>query len=291
MLAAAASSAATCTSAEVRDYTLSPVDSSATAQKARRPGPAFRFMFAPPAKWPGAMHWRYNHDNAPAAYRANRQAAIQEIIAASQKWTAACGVQIAYDGETTAVPLTLDAARADGMNVVGWQALNIGNTGAEYSWYLSSGLAERALVDSDIAFDPVYVTTSTQLTRTATHEWGHAIGLAHSNVSNTVMSGPPDTAYTNAADLTPDDVNGCRCLYGAADGQRAGYMCSLPDEIDFGTLEIGAAATQRDITVTNSGNNALMVSGIGPAPANLTSAPMGAFRAPRSRRVQAALST
>ena len=148
------------------------------------------------------------------------------------------------------------------MNVVGWQSLNIGNSGFEYSWYQSSGVTERTLVDSDIALDPLYVTSSAQLTRVATHEWGHVIGLAHSNVEGALMSGPPDTAYSNLADLTPDDVNGCRCLYGTPDGLQAGYVCSLPDVIDFGTLSVGTSSSQSDVTVTNSGNATLTVASI-----------------------------
>ncbi len=262
MLAGAASLAAPCAAAEVSDYVLSPIGRFATAQKADRPGPDFKHMFDPPARWPGVMRWRYNHDNAPAAFSANRSAAIQEIIAASQKWTAVCGVQIVYDGETASAPRMSNAAGSDGTSVVGWQTLNLGNWGAANSWYLSAGLTERTLVDSDIALDPRYLTTGAELGRIVAHEWGHAIGLAHSNVARALMSGPPDSAYNNLTDLTADDVNGCRCLYGPPDGQRAGYVCSLPEEIDFGTLEAGEAASQRDVTVTNSGNAALTISGI-----------------------------
>lgn len=51
----------------------------------------------------------------------------------------------------------------------------------------------------------------------ARHEIGHAIGLPHSNVPNSVMSGPPFTQY---AIFTPrlqlSDIESCRALYGAS---------------------------------------------------------------------------
>ena len=76
------------------------------------------------------------------------------------------------------------------------------------------------------------------------------------------MSGPPDSSYTNFMELTADDVHGCRCLYGPAAGQQAGYLCSLPEDIDFGTLDVGATASARAVTVSNSGNAGLAITGI-----------------------------
>src|SRR5262249_16505311 len=109
-----------------------------------------------------------------------------------------------------------------------------------------------------------FVTTVDQMTRALSHEWGHAIGLGHSNVEGALMSGPPDSMYTIGADLTADDVHGCRCLYGPAAGQQAGNVCSLPEMIDFGTIAVGATSRESLVTVTNSGNAALVMSDIQP---------------------------
>ena len=55
--------------------------------------------------------------------------------------------------------------------------------------------------------------TGIRLLDTAAHEIGHAIGLAHSNVWNSVMA-----AYYNhnikVTKLTEDDVKGAQALYG-----------------------------------------------------------------------------
>ena len=77
------------------------------------------------------------------------------------------------------------------------------------------------------------VTTPQLLASIITHEWGHAIGLGHSPLADTLMAGPPDAAYSNLSDLTPDDVQGCRCLYGPPAGVQAGFVCSLPTQDRF----------------------------------------------------------
>jgi hypothetical protein len=259
VLLGATASVSTRAAEEAQDYALS----SAQSASAQQSGAVskYKFMFGAPARWPGVMHWRYNHANAPAPF-SNKDAVIQQIVAESAKWTSVCGVQIAYDGETTNAPKTLAAGGPDGTSVIGWQKPDMGISGATYAWYVTNGSGAMTLVDSDIMIDPMYVTTSAQLTKTVSHEWGHAIGLAHSNVELALMSGPPDSTYTNYNDLTPDDVHGCRCLYGPPAGQTAGNICSLPEVIDFGTIGVGATSSESQVTVTNSGNATLSISGI-----------------------------
>ena len=247
---------------------MSPVPGAPSAQTSRATS-KFEFMFSAPAKWPGALVWYYNHAGAPVQFSSAKEAVIQQIVAQSAKWTAACGIQIEYGGETEAVPRTL-AEGPGGISVVGWRKPDMtgiegnatGATGATYVWYQSSGPNVLTLVESDMMLDPTYVTTFDQMTRTASHEWGHAIGLAHSNVEGALMSGPPDSMYTNGADLTADDVHGCRCLYGPAAGQAAGNVCSLPDMINFGVIPVGSTSSETQVTVTNSGNAALVMSDI-----------------------------
>jgi predicted Zn-dependent protease len=247
--------------AEVSDYVLSPVPGASSAQRSDS-NSKFKFMFGAPAKWPGALRWYYNHVGAPVQFNA-KEVVIQQIVAESAKWTAACGIQIAYGGETDAVPKTT-AGGPDGISVVGWQKPDMGISGATYVWYQSYGQNDLTLVESDMMLDPRYVTTFDQMTRTVSHEWGHAIGLGHSNVERALMSGPPDSMYTNGTDLTADDVHGCRCLYGPPAGQQAGNVCSLPEVIDFGTLAVGPTSSESQVTVTNSGNAALVMSDIRP---------------------------
>ena len=253
-------SAPTHAAQESADYAVSAVSAAQQTQGAGAVS-KFKYMFGAPARWPGAMHWSYNHANAPAQLSGAKDAVIQQLITQSSKWSAACGIQFVYDGETAAVPKTL-AGGPDGISVVGWQKPDMGVSGATYSWWQSNGSGAMTLVDSDMMIDPNYVTTTAQLTTTVVHEWGHAIGLAHSNVERTLMSGPPDSSYTNYTDLSPDDVHGCRCLYGPPAGQTAGNVCSLPEVLDFGNISVGTTSSESAVTVTNNGNAALIVSGI-----------------------------
>ncbi|HVN35907.1 MAG TPA: choice-of-anchor D domain-containing protein [Casimicrobiaceae bacterium] len=243
----------------MQDFVLSPAPGTLAAQ--RSPAVSkFKFMFGAPARWEGALHWRYNPANAPAQFSSSKDAVVAQLVAESAKWTAVCGIQIAYDGETTAAPQTL-AGGPDGVSVIGWGHPDMGISGATYVWYQGSA-NDMTLVESDMFLVPEYVTTQTQLTETVSHEWGHAIGLAHSNLEGALMSGPPDSTYTNGSTLAPDDVHGCRCLYGPAAGQTAGNVCSLPELIDFGTLAVGAASGESTVTVANSGSAALVISAI-----------------------------
>lgn len=247
---------------DATDYALQGLPGAATAGSVARPVSRFEWMFDAPARWPGPLRWRYNPANAPAPYNTNKDAAIQQLIAAADKWNAACGIQIVYDGETSSAPRTFISGDPDQINVVGWQTPDIGISGATYAWWRSYTPGMRTLVDADMLLDPAYVTSAQQMALTATHEWGHAIGLGHSHIGQTLMSGPPDSQYSNYTDLTGDDVQGCRCLYGPPPGHHAGYLCSLPKEIAFGTLEVGTFGPSRQVDVTNSGDAPLVITGL-----------------------------
>ena len=56
--------------------------------------------------------------------------------------------------------------------------------------------------------------SGTNLLMTASHELGHSLGLAHSDVRGSVMS-PFYTPYKNGLKLHKDDIEGIQALYGA----------------------------------------------------------------------------
>lgn len=99
--------------------------------------------------------------------------------------------------------------------------------------------------------------------RVAVHEWGHQIGVGHSDQNGAVMSGPDYSNYNNLVTLTDDDKRGCRCLYGPAPGQSAGYLCSLPREINFGNVPAGSLSAPNALTLTNQGNAAITLGAAG----------------------------
>ena len=126
-----------------------------------------------------------------------------------------------------------------------------------YSWYAIAG-TQRVLIDADVTLS-VTVTSIGDLDRLITHEWGHALGLTHSNLEQAVMAGPPMTNYSPLVTPQADDVRGCRCLYGLPSGVQAPYVCSLPPTVDFGNATIGMTSVPQNVTFTNSGNAPLSI--------------------------------
>ncbi len=232
--------------------------------------PEFQFSFGAPARWPGGvLHWRYNHLNHPQVPLdgstpsdfVNPAPVISALTAASAKWSAVCGIRFVYDGETLATPTQPGDTKPDYVNVVGWRGLDPTTIGLTYSWNGSPPSADT-LVDADVIFDPAKFSapppsSNQQMDRTATHEWGHAIGIGHSNLSGALMSGLPDSPYSYVTDPQPDDIRACRCLYGAAAGQTAAYACSLPTLVDFGIQTVGQMSAAKSVDVVNDASATL----------------------------------
>ena len=220
--------------------------------------PEFQFSFGTPARWPGkVLHWHYNHGSAPIAPSpfADEGTAVAALAAAAAKWSAVCGIQFVYDGPTAVPPYNGSDPKPDNYNVVGWRELTPGTLGLTYTWNAAPP-DQQVLVDADILFTPSRFSApppsaNAQMDRTGTHEWGHAIGIGHSNLPDQLMSGLPDSPYSSVSDPQPDDIRACRCLYGAAGGQSAAYACSLPALVDFGAQTVGVLSAAQTIDVVN----------------------------------------
>jgi hypothetical protein len=184
--------------------------------------------------------------------------ALQQSIA---KWSAACGVQFAYDGPTTVPPNA--PGGPDRMNVFGWGdvgALLPGASGVTIEYFITEEGGGGSLYDGDIMLDNRGgVPGQVALDTVAVHEIGHVLGLDHSDRSGAVMSGPPDSAYNGLARVTIDDIRGCRCLYGPGPGIGVGYSCSLPKALQFGRVPVGTPSVPQSFTVFNDGNQGLAI--------------------------------
>jgi hypothetical protein len=163
----------------------------------------------------GVINWRYNDSGRGASIGGAATAAdtIATIQAQQAKWSAVCNITFNYVGTTTATPaIAFNGGGTDGVNTIGW-TVQVGNqTGVTgISGTGTSNAGPFTIVESDMALNSAF---NPQFDVTVLHELGHMLGLDHSNVSQTVMSGPPLTAYFATSTLTPDDIAGCQAMYG-----------------------------------------------------------------------------
>jgi matrixin len=94
------------------------------------------------------------------------------------------------------------------------------------------GLSVVEVTDADVAFNTSYDYTTTDeggctneiyLEAVVSHEVGHVIGLAHSNVSSALMY--PSVAYCDNKQIASDDINGRNALYNCTLNEGGG--CTL----------------------------------------------------------------
>ena len=214
-------------------------------------------MFTPTARWAGTYQWTYNHAMAPA--QLDKAAVIATLRGAFDKWTSQCAVTYVYAGETTVPQHATDGVpQPDYQNVIGWGSLP-SNSAWTYDWWKVNGSGAGELTDVDIELSVSDVTSLAELDRVATHEFGHAIGLNHSNVESAIMAGPPLTSYNMLVTPQADDIRGCRCLYGLPPGVSAPYACQLPPSVDFGSVPVNASSAPKSVAFHNSGNAPLSI--------------------------------
>jgi hypothetical protein len=234
--------------------------SMAQAGAAQRADAKYVPMFDPTARWPATFQWKYNPANAPA--QIDKASVVATLQAAFDKWSSQCNVRHEYAGETGTAPHAIDnPSGPDYQSVVGWGSLT-SNSAWTFDWWQSTGAGGRDLVDADVLLSVEDVTDVRELDRVATHEFGHAIGLNHSNLESSVMAGPPLTPYNMLVAPQADDIRGCRCLYGLPAGASAPYVCQLPSSLDFGTVPIDASSAPKSVAFHNSGNAPLSIDNV-----------------------------
>jgi hypothetical protein len=111
----------------------------------------------------------------------------------------------------------------DGRNVVIFRNRVSGSALATtYSWYSGTTLVDADMVFWDRAFQ--FFTSSTgcssgaYIEDVATHEFGHALGLSHSNVGDATMYPTYSYCSQEFRTLAADDIAGVQSLYGAVSG-------------------------------------------------------------------------
>lgn len=150
-------------------------------------------LFVESARLPGGvLRWRYVDAGELHPW------ARMVIESAMQEWAAACGIRFERGDTRDAAPFAWSDALPEHVGAV--TGANVGPGG---------------LQDVIVLFNATALRNLETLYHVARHEIGHAIGLAHSDVPDAVMSGPPFTPYAIFTPrLTDDDVAGCVELYG-----------------------------------------------------------------------------
>ena len=170
------------------------------------------------AKWPTSIAWFYVN---PANADVSASAAIAAVQTGMDVWNwAGTPFRVNYGGRVGDT-----AIKFDHRNVVIFRPnYSSGSTIAStYTWWDSS----KRLLDADVTF---YTTDWTFHVGTSgcsgsrhiyieditAHEFGHAIGVTHSNVANATMY-PSTTSCSQAwRTLASDDIAAARSLYGTS---------------------------------------------------------------------------
>ncbi|MEO8541789.1 MAG: matrixin family metalloprotease [bacterium] len=175
-------------------------------------------------RWPQASaNWLYNSSGSTSAMSA--KAALDAITLGSHGWDNAgnSGWHFDYLGETTtATGCNGDTSNytTDTKNVIGWGHIVGGYLGYSCYWRGTSLVASTPyfeMQEFDIIFEPNMAYSATSLRALALHEFGHSLGLDHTEpvlCPGQAMCGGND-ALTFISPR-PDDIEGVITLYGGS---------------------------------------------------------------------------
>jgi hypothetical protein len=166
-------------------------------------------------RWPGAaVRWQYNSTGRPASISASDA----PIANAANAWNAAgSAFHFDYAGQTDANTGACGGG-ADGANTVGWAPLEGTLLAVTCSLWTDDGSGARTATEFDMRLDPEWDwsaggDTHVDLESVVAHEFGHALGLAHSPNPAALMFADY-TIGTIKRQPTDEDVAGLFDLYG-----------------------------------------------------------------------------
>jgi hypothetical protein len=111
-----------------------------------------------------------------------------------------------------------DVITNDGTNLVVFRNASSGSAIATtYWWSTASGIIDADIVFWDAAFrffaGASGCSSGFYIEDIATHEFGHALGLGHSNTTSATMYPSVSSCNTGNRSLDPDDIAGVQALY------------------------------------------------------------------------------
>lgn len=175
-------------------------------------------------RWPSAnASWVYNGAGRNPSLSAG--ATLDAIRVGSQGWDNAggSGWRFDYAGETVAAT-GCDGRPGqiprDSVNTVGWGHI-VGGFAGFTCWWSSGpvvpGTSFNTITEMDVIFESDVAFSATSLRNLALHEFGHALGLDHTEASK--CPGQAMCGGSNAslfAQPQPDDIAGVVALYGVS---------------------------------------------------------------------------
>ena len=180
---------------------------SAQPQPERVAAPVFRWQ-------PALFRWQYNPAHAPTWLAADEAQAMVER--AVNGWRA-CAVEIRFEGLTDRVPGVMD-----GTNVLGWAPnLAVAQRG------VTTGRTRRdgVIIERDVVVGPEreeFRRFPRLMQKVLAHEAGHALGLAHAQGCDEVMSSGGNCPMALPVEApvvpTPGDLAACAERYGVKSG-------------------------------------------------------------------------
>ena len=185
-------------------------------------------LFLTKAKWKdNTVKWWYNPNKQKFK---NTAEAIKIFQSAMKSWTSISGIKFEYQGTTTTTQFDLN----DGKIVFGWADPNEvrvhfggdGSIGA-FVWYKNSG---NRMIDARLTLNTArykgwnnpynnnkYVYPVQSWKGLITHELGHVLGIAHSNINNSIMYANPYHGTVFMETLRADDISAVTELYPKVD--------------------------------------------------------------------------
>ena len=122
-------------------------------------------------------------------------------------WEAVCGVNFVEVRDSPSANVRIAWMPS-------WESDGRGGTlGITNTWFTS----REIIREQTVTFDWADSGSDVRIFDTALHEFGHVLGIDHSNVRDVVLSGPPYTRYHDQPGydlLQPDDIAAARALWG-----------------------------------------------------------------------------
>lgn len=169
--------------------------------------------------WPShSASWGYNPAGKPDGLVGDNAA----MLAGALTWNnSPAAFTFSGGGTTGAGTGACSGGGLDGLNTVGWRGQSGTVLAVTCTWFTTS-TQPFTVVEFDMEFDPRWDWTtgapiSFDVQSVATHEFGHALGLGHSEHGSAVMYATyPQGA--NKQQLTQDDIDGAVAIYGTGSG-------------------------------------------------------------------------